>query len=126
MVDVNDFLDDVVPAIASLVYRQPQHHNRFRQDEIIIFWVSSAGWFPLPDAVKEAFGLPPICPSYLVSLSLEQRWASTGCVKWSCGLSWAIEIVTSTVRIQSLRKLRYSDPPDTGPCDFSRLRRHHV
>ena len=21
-----------------------------------------AGWFPLSDAVKEAFGLPPICP----------------------------------------------------------------
>ena len=21
-----------------------------------------AGWFPLPDAVVEAFGLPPICP----------------------------------------------------------------
>ena len=24
---------------------------------------SPAGWFPLPDAVAEAFGLPPICPS---------------------------------------------------------------
>ena len=27
---------------------------------------SPAGWFPLPDAVAEAFGLPPICPSLSV------------------------------------------------------------
>ena len=25
----------------------------------------SAGWFPLPDAVARAFGLPPICPSII-------------------------------------------------------------
>ena len=39
---------------------------------------SPAGWFPLPDAVAEAFGLPPICPS-IVRLrcplsSLASRW----------------------------------------------------
>ena len=39
----------------------------------------SAGWFPLPDAVARAFGLPPICPYSPSSMSLEQLWVSIDC-----------------------------------------------
>ena len=39
----------------------------------------SAGWFPLPDAVARALGLPPICPHSPSSMSLEQHWVSKDC-----------------------------------------------
>ena len=105
------FLDDVVPAIASLLWiGSRKHRNRFRQDDGNVFRdesfpefqadaislmsksratavalrVPPAGWFPLPDAVAEAFGLPPICTSYSVLLSLEQLWASTDCGHANC------------------------------------------
>ena len=43
--------------------------------------VAPAGWFPLPDAVVEAFGLPPICPprSPSSNVPFEQLGVSVDC-----------------------------------------------
>ena len=61
VVDVNDFLDVLScgSAAANIINTSVK---MFVFLVTIIFWVSPADWFPLPDAVKEAFGLPPICP----------------------------------------------------------------
>ena len=46
--------DDIPEAVFYMGVEQPRLDSESSQ---------TAGWFPLPDAVARAFGLPPICPS---------------------------------------------------------------
>ena len=62
-----------------------------------------AGWFPLPDAVGMLLGCYPSASRSLPSTSLEQL---LGLGRLQSGLSGAIDIVTSTVRVKQLCEVR--------------------